>query len=207
MPLTELQKFIFYNFVRNHIQERKPLGSKLLAKKLKKLSPPTLRFHFQKLVKKGYLRNAEDFSGREPTEKGWHYYLEAYNLQPELKVSFKNSFEEILENVAFLTGNIVFYRQIGSSKFVFKGFKKALGFFYDKNVLFDVGEIIENLEKIVEKFESDVVLIGKEIKESKTGCLSLIIKKTKNFEICFLGHKINFYHTLLSIFENTNGRE
>ncbi len=207
MSLNETQRHVFYNLVRDHIRTKKPIGSKILAKKLKIFSPPTLRFHFRKLVKKGYLRNSKNFTGREPTEKGWHYYLESYELKPEIKITFKNSLEEFLENVAWLTENIVFFRKRDSDQFIFKGLKKVLSSFNDKDFLFDIGELIENLEKIVATIENDKILIGREIKESKSGSLSLIIKKTKDFEIGFLGHKINFYHTLFLVFRDLNGRK
>lgn len=205
MSLNKIERFIFYNFVRNHIRQKKPIGSKFLAKKIKNFSAPTLRFYFQRLVKEGYLQNAKDFLGREPTEKGWRYYFENYKLTPEIKINFKNSLEEFLGQTAFVTENICFFRAKNSSKFIFKGLKKVLISFDDKKFLYDIGVIIENLEKIINKFD-DTILIGKEIKESTSGCISLFIKKTKDFEIGFLGHKINFYHTICFILQQLNGK-
>lgn len=197
MSLNQIQRYIFYNLVRDHIRIKRPIGSKILAKKLKKFSPPTLRIYFRQLIKEGYLRNVDDFSGREPTEKGWHYYLENYDLLPEIDVNFKTSFEEFLELLSLTTKNIVFLKDGNSSKFIFKGIKICLAEFDDKKLLSDLGGVLENLEKILSKINKELeVLIGKEIEESETGRLSLLVKKTKDIEIGFLGHKINFYHTL-----------
>lgn len=210
MSLTEIQRFIFYNFVRNHIKKRKPIGSKILAKKLKKFSPPTLRFYFQKLVEQGYLENVEDFSGRQPTERGWHYYLENYELKPEIKLPEKTTpLDEFLKKVAFLTKNVVFYRESFASRYIFRGLKNSLAQLEERDLLLDFGEMIENLEKTLTKINKDFeVLIGKEIEGSRTKKLSLIIKKSENFEIGFLGPKINYYHTLFSVFQNlNNGRK
>ncbi len=204
MSLNRNQKYIFYKFVRSHIAQKRPIGSKFLAKKIKKFSPSTLRFYFRKLVDDGYLKNTDNFVGREPTEKGWHYYLDNYHLVPEIKIDFKDSVEEFLEKVSLMTKNVVFFKDKNSSKFVLKGLKTIL-IQFNKNAgpLDDLGNIIENLEKIVNKIDKDYeVLIGREIKESQTGNLSLFIKRTKNFEIGFLGHKINFYHTLCLICKN-----
>ncbi len=203
MSLTKKQKFIFYHLTRNSIYNQKPIGSKFLAKKLKKFSPSTLRFYFQRLVEKGYLEN--NLSGREPTEKGWHYYLQAYKLNPEIDVSFlvgEQEIDEMISKLAELTKNVGFYRRAYESKYFLKGLKNLLVYFTNKEIVEDLLKIIEKIETCIDNVEDGVhFLIGNELKESETKKISLIIFKTKDVEFGFLGPRINYYHTFSKISE------
>ena len=192
MSLDQKQKFLFYKLIRSCIEKRGPVGSKLLAKKIKnKLSPPSLRIYLRKIAESGYLENVGDF-GRLPTDKGWYYYLENYDLKPEIKVP--DVFD--LDLISELTKNIVFLFDDGLR---IRGLKNILEI-QEKEIIEDMLCLVENLGKIIENLKNDInILIGEKIKESKTKKLSLLAYKNKNKIIGFLGPKINYYHTHLSL--------
>jgi len=192
MSLNQKQKFLFYKLIRSCIEKGGPVGSKLLAKKIKnKLSPPSLRIYLRKIAENGYLENVSDF-GRLPTDKGWYYYLENYDLKPEIKVP--NVFD--LDLISDLTKNIVF---LFDDELKVRGLKNVLEI-QEKEIVEDMLGLVENLEKIIENLKNDInILIGEKIKESKTKKLSLLAYKNKNKIIGFLGPKINYYHTHLSL--------
>jgi transcriptional regulator of heat shock response len=192
MSLNQKQRFLFYKLIRSCIEKKGPVGSKLLAKKIKnKLSPPSLRIYLRKIAENGYLENVGDF-GRLPTDKGWYYYLENYNLKPEIKIS--DVFD--LDLISELTKNIVF---LFDNELKVRGLKNILTI-QEKTIIEDMLGLVENLEKIIENLEYDInILIGEKIKESKTKNLSLLAYKNKNKIIGFLGPKINYYHTQLSL--------
>lgn len=199
MTLTTKEKIIFYYLVRCILKEKKPVGSKLLAKIIKnKISPPTLRIYLRKMAKAGYLEPEYCFSGRTPTEKGWHYYLFGYKLKPELKFNqeIKNgNLEDILEKISELTNNIVFYKK---KYFIIKGFKNVVKISNDKLLIEEILSLSEKIEKIVESFENKTnILIGSQLNQFGTNRVSLIVYKSKEKTIGFLGPKINYYHTNL----------
>jgi transcriptional regulator of heat shock response len=194
MLLTQKQRFLFYKLIRSCIEKRGPIGSKFLAKKIKnKLSPPSLRIYLRRISEGGYLENVGDF-GRLPTDKGWYYYLENYDLKPEIEVS--NIFD--LDLISELTKNIVF---LFDDELKVRGLKNILEI-HEKDIIEDMLCLVEKLEKIIENLDDDVnILIGKKIKESKTKKLSLLAYKNKSKIIGFLGPKINYYHTNFSLLE------
>jgi transcriptional regulator of heat shock response len=194
MSLNQKQRFLFYKLIRSCIEKRGPVGSKLLAKKIKnKLSPPSLRIYLRKIAESGYLENVGDL-GRLPTDKGWYYYLENYDLKPEIKVKVPDVFD--LDLISELTKNIVF---LFDDELKVRGLKNVLAI-QEKEIIEDMLGLVENLEKIIENLKNDInILIGEKIKESKTKKLSLLAYKNKNKIIGFLGPKINYYHAHLSL--------
>ena len=202
MSLAEKQKFLFYKLARSCIEKGGPVGSKFLAKKIKnKLSAPSLRIYLRKIAESGYLENVGDF-GRLPTDKGWYYYLENYDLKPEIRL--RETFD--LDETIKLTKNIFFTFE---NELSLRGLKNILEI-EEKEIIGDILSLVENLEKIIENLEEGLnVLIGHRLEESKTKKLSLLAYKDKNRTIGFLGSKINYYHTqlyLLKKLKNERGK-
>jgi transcriptional regulator of heat shock response len=199
MPLTAIEKILFYNVSRSCIIKKKPIGSKLLAKKINnQLSAPSVRIYLRKMVRNGYLEN-EASRGRLPTDKGWYYYLRNYHLEPEIKIpdiQDDDNLENLLDLIAQLTKNIVFFCE---NELIIKGLKNAL-MVEEKELAEDWLDISENLEKIINNFQKEIsILIGSKIQESKTKKLSLIACRKDKKIFGFLGPKINYYHTNLII--------
>jgi transcriptional regulator of heat shock response len=196
MSLTEIEKYLFYNLTRSCIDQKRPIGSKFLAKKIKhKLSAPSLRIYLRKLAKNGYLENVA-LEGRLPTDKGWYYYLEKYHLNPEIKIPEKFNLEinDLLETISKLTKNVVFFFE---TEMMIKGLRNVL-LTEEKDLAEDLLNLSENIEKLFTDLNKKInILIGAKIKESKTKNLSLIAYRDQKRIFGFLGPKINYYHTNL----------
>jgi len=196
MSLTETEKYLFYNLIRSCIHQKRPIGSKFLAKKIKnKLSAPSLRIYLRKLVKNGYLENVA-LEGRLPTDKGWYYYSKKYHLKPEIQIPEKFNFEidDLLEMISQLTKNVVFFFE---AELIIRGLKNAL-LTEEKDLAEDLLNLSENIEKLFANLDNEInILIGAKIKESKTKNLSLIAYRDQKRIFGFLGPKINYYHTNL----------
>ncbi len=96
--LTKRQKEILKLIVLNYIQLAKPVGSKLLCKKLN-CSSATIRSEMATLEELNLLEKTHTSSGRVPSEKGYRYYVD-YLMNPKeingedmlkLQIIFKNN--------------------------------------------------------------------------------------------------------------------
>jgi len=202
MMLNDTQKFIFYNLTRCCIKYQKPIGSKILAKKLSyKLSAPSLRIYCRNMAQKGYLEKKTFFGGRLPTDKGWYFYLKNFPLKPEIKISeFKKNnkkIDEILNDLSFLTKNIAVFYDFYDNKIKIRGLNNVF-FVKEKEIVEDLFYLLENFEKIIKILKNNLnILIGEKIEQSLTKKVSLIIFKKENKIIGLLGKKVNYYHTNL----------
>lgn len=206
MPLESVKKrFIFYNLARSCIEARKPIGSKFLAKRINnKLAHSTLRLYLRQMVNDGYLENASCFSGRLPTPKGWHFYIKKFKLKPERKIPERFDRENFLEGISSLTRNVVFTRDMFSSRFIIKGLKYVVDDIQDRQVTKDILNIVENLEPLINQLDSEkiVIRIGHQISFSQSKKISLIAYRCPDSIIGFLGQQINYYHTNLVLLKN-----
>ncbi len=73
--LTERQKNVLKLIVEEFVRTAEPVGSRTLSKRLE-FSPATIRNDMADLEEAGYLEKTHSSSGRVPSEKGYHYYVE-----------------------------------------------------------------------------------------------------------------------------------
>ena len=73
--LTERQKDVLRLIVETFVRTAEPVGSRSLSKELG-YSPATIRNEMADLEEAGYLEKTHSSSGRVPSEKGYHYYVE-----------------------------------------------------------------------------------------------------------------------------------
>jgi transcriptional regulator of heat shock response len=202
MFLGEKQKFVFYNLARSCIDKREPIGSKLLAKKIKnKLSPPMLRIYLRRLVSAGYVENAPRFLGRLPTSKGWYVYIKKFKLKPEKKIPSKFNPDCLLDELASFTRNVVFSNDSVVSRFVVKGLKYIIEDIRENEVAEDILNIVEKLDSLFEEFNDEKIkiFIGDRFYLSQSKKVSLIGYRRGDFIVGFLGHQINCYHTNVTL--------
>ncbi len=81
--VEERQKEILKEIVERYIKNVRPIGSKLLCKKLR-CSSATIRNEMATLENMGYIEKAHISSGRIPSEKGYRYYVENLMKPKEL---------------------------------------------------------------------------------------------------------------------------
>lgn len=82
--LTEREKTILKMIVENYIKEARPVPSSLICKHLN-CSSATIRNEMVILEEAGYLEKAHISSGRIPSDKGYHYYVN--NLMDANKIT------------------------------------------------------------------------------------------------------------------------
>lgn len=90
IKLSERANRILEAVVRGYIETGVPVGSRTAVRKYGiELSPASVRNEMADLTELGFLKQTHVSSGREPTEKGIHYYLEHIadigELSPEKK--------------------------------------------------------------------------------------------------------------------------
>lgn len=74
--LTAKQKEVLNSLIDIYIQKSEPVGSKTLAeKKIRELSPASIRSYLEEMEKMGFLYKPHASAGRVPTEKGMKYYV------------------------------------------------------------------------------------------------------------------------------------
>lgn len=73
--LTTRQNIVLKLIVSEFVKTAEPVGSRTLSKMLE-FSPATIRNEMADLEELGYLEKTHSSSGRVPSEKGYHYYVE-----------------------------------------------------------------------------------------------------------------------------------
>lgn len=73
--LSERQEEVLKLIVEEFVSSAEPVGSRTLSKKLS-FSPATIRNDMADLEEDGYLEKTHSSSGRVPSEKGYHYYVD-----------------------------------------------------------------------------------------------------------------------------------
>ena len=96
--LTARQLLIFKYIVEEYIETGEPVGSKLLMTKYKlPYSSATIRNEMSFLEKQGLLDKTHTSSGRVPSKKGYHFYVETL-LQPNVDDTVKNQVSTLFAN-------------------------------------------------------------------------------------------------------------
>ena len=95
--LTERQKKILLAITQSHIDLNIPIGSLLLIKRYPlKLSSATIRNTMASLEKMGYITQPHTSAGREPTEKGYRFYVNSLMEDQPMSISDSMSHELLM---------------------------------------------------------------------------------------------------------------
>jgi heat-inducible transcriptional repressor len=95
--LTERERMVLNSIVENFVDSAVPVGSRMLAKKYKmSISPATIRNTMMDLEDLGYVTHAHTSAGRQPTDKGYRYYVDS--LAPIRQLGEKQK-REILDHL------------------------------------------------------------------------------------------------------------
>ncbi|MCS7201080.1 MAG: hypothetical protein NZ822_02960 [Patescibacteria group bacterium] len=213
MILHDKQGFVFYNLARGCIEKGEPIGSKLLAKRIRnRLSAPMLRVYLRRLVSAGYLENTSHFSGRSPTSRGWYVYVRKFKLRPEKKIPDQINPNNLIDELAQITKNVVFSIDLSYGfKIYFKGLKNIIEVVSKQEIAKDILSMTELVEEMLSDLDDGKIrlLIGERLKFSQTKKVSLIAYRKNYLIIGFLGQQINCYHTNLILLKKIfiqNGR-
>lgn len=95
--LTERERMVLHSIVENFVDSAVPVGSRTLAKKYKmSISPATIRNTMMDLEDLGYVTHPHTSAGRQPTDKGYRYYVDSLASIRQLGEKEK---KEIFEHV------------------------------------------------------------------------------------------------------------
>jgi len=98
--LTERQILVLKLIVEEFVRTAEPIGSRTLSKLLD-FSPATLRNEMADLEELGYIEKTHTSSGRIPSDKGYHFYVEfILKNQDDFDASF-NVIDELFKNKDF----------------------------------------------------------------------------------------------------------
>lgn len=83
--LSDRQKAVLKLIVEEFVRTAEPVGSRALSKLLE-FSPATIRNEMADLEEDGFLEKTHSSSGRVPSEKGYHYYVETLMKEDETTI-------------------------------------------------------------------------------------------------------------------------
>lgn len=226
--LTKRQSEILNTITERYIDSKKPISSKLLAKKHGfGIKPAMLRVEMQKLTDMGYLTQPHTSAGRIPTDKGYRFYVdnserkkkgvkmdgELNSAEKEIDDSFK-FFQDLTKRVAELSSNLAL-TYFPEEDILFKEgwdniFKEPE--FEDADFISRFAEMVENMEKNMEDltdFDFPQIFIGKEnqlpgAQDFSTIVSNVVFTKKKKGIVAILGLKRMDYNKNVEIINSLN---
>lgn len=97
--LTKRQEVVLRLIIEEYIKTAEPIGSRTLSKILE-FSPATIRNEMADLEDMGYIEKTHTSSGRVPSDKGYHYYIETILQDGDSYSQSFNAIDELFENTS-----------------------------------------------------------------------------------------------------------
>ncbi len=230
---TERKNRVLANTVSVYITTGEPVSSQELVEYFD-LSPATLRNILAELEHEGYLFHPYTSSGRQPTDRGYRYYVDflmsGSGLNEEQKRTIlndyrtqANSLEDILEKTSDIIADLTHYTAIVSSpewvdRVFYKGLSNIFAHaeFQDIEKLAVLLRILEEKKQIIELLNRQInqpfkVYIGTEIAcPGINDVCSLVVYpyrsgKKHNGRIAVLGPRRMSYDSTVSTLEFISG--
>ncbi len=115
--LSDREKTILRNVIRQFILTATPVGSRYIAKKYELgLSPATIRNIMADLEDSGYLGHPHTSAGRTPTDKGYRFYVDSLMEPPKLNTREKNIIDTTYDTDVSETDQILYITSLILSK-------------------------------------------------------------------------------------------
>jgi heat-inducible transcriptional repressor len=96
--LTERQELVLKLIVEEYIKTAEPIGSRTLSKMLD-YSPATIRNEMADLEELGFIEKTHTSSGRIPSDKGYHYYIDKILENGEMYDESFNIIDQMFDNM------------------------------------------------------------------------------------------------------------
>ena len=96
--LTIRQEKVLKLIIEEYIKTAEPIGSRTLSKVLE-FSPATIRNEMADLEELGYIEKTHTSSGRVPSDKGYHYYIETILSDDKDYAQSFNVIDELFDNI------------------------------------------------------------------------------------------------------------
>jgi len=97
--LTNRQEEVLKLIIEEYIRTAEPIGSRTLSKLLD-FSPATIRNEMADLEDLGYIEKTHTSSGRVPSDKGYHYYIETILTDDDTFDKSFNVIDELFSNAS-----------------------------------------------------------------------------------------------------------
>lgn len=209
MTLTERQKQILINIVREYIDAARPVSSELLEKKYHMdLSSPMIRIEMQRLTDMDYISQKHTSAGRIPTDKGYRFFVaQVGDLATKNKQDIeRNPLFKNIEQMAVKARGYFKIAQAITKELAFGSSNLGVCYISDEDILWKEGwsgvfhnpefnepDFAESFFAALEGFEENIdsireellknseikVLIGQEAPYLGTEDVSLIISESK----------------------------
>lgn len=177
--ISERQKDILNELIREYIKTAKPVSSDLLEKKGFDCCPATIRVEMKKLADLGYLNQPHTSGGRVPTNKAYRFFVdnvvktenknsgagknygEAMAGEFEKIKEFHNErmkvAESIAKSIAYFTHGLVFARLSGDDFTYKEGWREVFKNpeFEEKGVINEFLDTVDRFEENIKMFEND----------------------------------------------------
>ena len=207
MNITDRQKEILKDTIREYIKTAKPVSSESLEKKGFDCCPATIRSEMKKLTDEGFLKQPHTSGGRVPTNKAYRFFVDEVIKTDEAKPAeakskkvidelerlrdFHNETMKLAENLtkrlAYMTRGLAF-AYLSGEDFIYKdGWREVFKNpeFEEKDMIDEFLETAEKLEGEIRQFADDreicfqppTVFIGTEGKMLDSGEFSLVISR------------------------------
>lgn len=205
--ITDRQKLILRNVIREYVDSACPVSSQLIQREYNLgLSPATIRIEMQELENRGFLSQPHISAGRVPTDKGYRLFVnELMNYSEERKNSDLIELEKALKNTrdAFKVFRTLAKDIASKTDCLFIGYDQSKDQLYkegwsnilkepefkDPEVCVDLAEIVDLLEDDIKNYKKGEVniYIGEENPFHKSKNFSLILRNfnTKEDNIVF----------------------
>ena len=196
VELTERQKGILNNVVKNYIKSVEPVSSEFLEKKYGfGVCSSTIRNEMQKLTDDGFLCQPHTSAGRVPTDKGYRFFVDSLLEEHSLKEDIFEAdwFDREMDDAIKLLQSVTKNLAVVSSNL-------SLGYLSDKKILWKEGweeiikepefkerKLIDDFISMIKGFEEEInnldldaeikVYIGKENPLPKAREFSVIVSK------------------------------
>lgn len=170
MRLDTRKEELLKAVVREHARTAEPVASEHLKGELG-VSSATVRNEMAVLERDGYLRQPHTSAGRVPTEQGYRYYVENCVEHKDVEGEVR-SLQNMMQNVADMEVRLKHLARSLASvvrEGVFVGFAPQSTYYTGLTYLFDqpefsdvdlvrqMGEIVDNLDRIISGLFEDVV--------------------------------------------------
>jgi len=199
MVITERQRILLDELIKEYINSAKPVSSNSLKKRVEfDVCPATIRNEMQKLTEAGYLEQPHISAGRIPTNKAYRFFVkqlrepEDISLE-EIRKIIKRELENSFKLMEFITKRLasdccgLAFSYISEKDFLLEeGWKEVF-----KNPEFEKKGFLSKFTNSVDRFEKKIkdllkeecsevqVYIGREKSILNSSDLSLIASKAK----------------------------
>jgi len=200
--MEERKKQILNTIVEEHIETGLPVGSSLLVEKYKLgVSPATVRNIMSDLEEKGYIAQPHTSAGRVPTEKAYKLLLEDLGegklKEKEIEAinevfSHDADFRKVAKALAQTAQTAVFWAR-DENDLYYTGMSNLFRQpeFSSAENIYDMGEVIDRMDEIVEGIFSEVdfepeILIGSD-NPFGDSCSSIVVKYRDGEDVGIFG--------------------